>query len=216
MFVCGVVFERRARGGRAPLTCYSDACRRERNRRWIAEKRGSNQEHFCRWCGSSWVNIRGGSRHSFCSTDHKRSWELADKRARYESHPDTGRAVDCAECGTEFVRVQPNQIVCSARCRRRRSGRLRAAGRGHWAPTASLREAVWIRDDGICQLCDVPIPDGQRYDGVGKIPDWYPTLDHVVPRSKGGSNDIENLQLAHWICNVLKGASVGSVLPKAG
>ena len=31
------------------------------------------------------------------------------------------------------------------------------------------------------------------------------TLDHIVPRSKGGADTLENLQLAHAHCNKVKG-----------
>jgi len=31
------------------------------------------------------------------------------------------------------------------------------------------------------------------------------TLDHIIPRSKGGSDAAENLQLAHARCNKIKG-----------
>lgn len=31
------------------------------------------------------------------------------------------------------------------------------------------------------------------------------TIDHKIPKSKGGTNDIKNLQLAHQVCNKVKG-----------
>ena len=31
------------------------------------------------------------------------------------------------------------------------------------------------------------------------------TIDHIVPRSKGGSDDMENLQLLYQACNSVKG-----------
>jgi 5-methylcytosine-specific restriction endonuclease McrA len=34
------------------------------------------------------------------------------------------------------------------------------------------------------------------------------SLDHVVPISKGGTDEPENLKLAHFICNVRKGNKV--------
>lgn len=35
------------------------------------------------------------------------------------------------------------------------------------------------------------------------------TVDHVIPRSKGGSNRIDNLQPAHKMCNEYKADNVG-------
>jgi 5-methylcytosine-specific restriction endonuclease McrA len=34
-----------------------------------------------------------------------------------------------------------------------------------------------------------------------------PTFDHIRPRTKGGSDEAENLQLAHADCNKRKGDS---------
>lgn len=50
------------------------------------------------------------------------------------------------------------------------------------------------RDGPDCRICLKPFLDGQER-----------TFDHIKPRSKGGTWDIENLQLAHKRCNALKG-----------
>lgn len=31
------------------------------------------------------------------------------------------------------------------------------------------------------------------------------TFDHHVPMSKGGDDELDNLRLAHWMCNQIKG-----------
>lgn len=35
----------------------------------------------------------------------------------------------------------------------------------------------------------------------------YPSIDHIVPMSKGGGHVWENVQVAHIICNTEKGDS---------
>ena len=60
--------------------------------------------------------------------------------------------------------------------------------------TERLRR-IYERDKSICGICH------KRVDLNGKRP---AAVDHIVPRSQGGSDDDENLQLAHSICNSKK------------
>lgn len=46
---------------------------------------------------------------------------------------------------------------------------------------------------GNCYLCHKPFKSKKDI-----------TLDHLIPKSKGGTNDIENLRLAHSECNEAK------------
>lgn len=58
------------------------------------------------------------------------------------------------------------------------------------------RSARWmkrqlIRENGaICGICNDPIENMKDV-----------TLDHIVPSSKGGADEYENMQLAHYECN---------------
>ena len=58
-----------------------------------------------------------------------------------------------------------------------------------------------LRNQGnICKLCNKPI-------NVALSPEHFMsvTLDHKLPRSFEGSNNIKNLQLAHKKCNLARG-----------
>lgn len=59
-----------------------------------------------------------------------------------------------------------------------------------------LRREVADRDRWRCWLCWLPIDPECPVDI-----DLYGTLDHMLPRSEGGSNEIYNLRFAHKICN---------------
>lgn len=58
------------------------------------------------------------------------------------------------------------------------------------------RLIVLERDDGACGICGEDI-DPQNYD-----------LDHIVPTSRGGVHELDNLQLAHRACNSRKATSL--------
>ncbi|MER6307816.1 HNH endonuclease [Streptomyces chattanoogensis] len=63
---------------------------------------------------------------------------------------------------------------------------------------------IYERDQWICQLCH------QAIDSVVEWPDLRSaTLDHIKPVTLGGAHTAENLQAAHWVCNVRKGDAWG-------
>ena len=54
-------------------------------------------------------------------------------------------------------------------------------------------ERISLRDNDKCQYCGAPATTTSM------------CVDHVIPRNKGGSHDIENLKLACVTCNSTKG-----------
>lgn len=60
--------------------------------------------------------------------------------------------------------------------------------------------AVLQRDNGKCQLC------GGKVHMNKKSPHpLSPSLDHILPLTKGGKHEQKNVQLAHLRCNISKG-----------
>jgi 5-methylcytosine-specific restriction endonuclease McrA len=71
-------------------------------------------------------------------------------------------------------------------------------------PTRSLdKHEIYNVFDHTCFICgewiDINLEPG--------LP-WSPTLDHVIPKSKGGSGDWFNFAPAHALCNHRKGDTV--------
>src|SRR5258708_4037974 len=58
---------------------------------------------------------------------------------------------------------------------------------------ALSRKNILLRDRNSCQYCGVGLPSGEL------------TLDHVIPRSRGGSSTWENLVACCHACNRRKG-----------
>lgn len=62
------------------------------------------------------------------------------------------------------------------------------------------RNVVFERDDYACQICMEPLD----MDAARSTP-LAPTVDHIVPLSKGGHHTYANTQAAHFRCNTAKG-----------
>lgn len=68
-------------------------------------------------------------------------------------------------------------------------------------------EKLLKRDGGICQICGRPVDCKDVANGHARS--LYPTLDHIIPLSKGGTHTWDNVQLAHMGCNAGKRDRVG-------
>lgn len=130
----------------------------------------------------------------------------------------------CQECGREFTRHEyminskrTNRIkkwvptFCCRDCMIRASNRSGRAYRRRRERKLTYKaiplKALVKRDGGICQICGEPVDstDGW-YDerDIFHIGRNYPTVDHIIPLTKGGDNTWDNVQLAHQHCNSAK------------
>ena len=57
-----------------------------------------------------------------------------------------------------------------------------------------IKRQLIARDGAVCAICGKPITNMKDC-----------TIDHIVPISKGGQTTVDNCQLAHFKCNVMKG-----------
>jgi 5-methylcytosine-specific restriction endonuclease McrA len=98
--------------------------------------------------------------------------------------------------------VQWNRDQVKAyKLRRQAEGRpLRMGGGGGPYIPELIRRAVYERDDWTCLLCSRPVDRS-----ADPQSDWYPSLDHILPQSKGGKHTLENLRAAHRWCNSVRG-----------
>ena len=76
----------------------------------------------------------------------------------------------------------------------------------------SIRNRVFRRDNYQCRRCGLlGWRVRHRSGGYGhhtQKDSVYLSIDHVVPRSRGGSNEMSNLQVLCTMCNVRKGTRI--------
>lgn len=109
----------------------------------------------------------------------------------------------CAECGETFI-AYGGTSYCSDECRRRNSNRKRELkkrrvyAKGKVDTNISLKKLA-KRDNYKCQLCGGIVDMSKDTND-----DWYGSIDHIVPISKGGTHTWGNVHLAHRYCNTVK------------
>jgi 5-methylcytosine-specific restriction endonuclease McrA len=128
------------------------------------------------------------------SAFRQRAERLADKAAAGTSG---GKLVwvqgACIVCASPYLSRGAQSRYCSLACRDKNRSRS-------FGLTWLDRMALFARDGWACQLCSEPVDYA-----ASPQSDWYPTLDHIVPRSKGGGNEESNLRTAHRWCNSVRG-----------
>lgn len=74
------------------------------------------------------------------------------------------------------------------------------ARRGLGAEHQAIAPQILERDRWICQLCMKPI----SRTAPPRTP-FAPSIDHIVPVSRGGTGHPSNLRAAHYSCNSARG-----------
>ena len=66
---------------------------------------------------------------------------------------------------------------------------------------AVTQDFIYERDKGICYLCG----NLTYKDYENRPANQRATIDHIIPISKGGNHTFENVRIACWRCNSIKG-----------
>lgn len=125
--------------------------------------------------------------------------------------------LECSECGKMYFSDRSDRKTCSAICSNKRNNRIKEMKRRinmqcngaiDWDITL---EKLIQRDKNKCYICGKEC-DKEDYliDANGNfiVGPNYPSIDHVVPISKGGTHTWDNVRLAHHACNTLKSNKV--------
>jgi len=137
---------------------------------------------------------------TYCS---RRCKDIAKNRAarsrRIESMPDRW----CLHCGDYMPRtMRADAVFCSDVCNSAAHAvtRVHASRKAEARPSRLVfRAEIAERDDWTCGICGEPVDKRLTHPSPG-----YGSIDHVVALAAGGGNEIENLQLAHLVCNLRK------------
>lgn len=117
----------------------------------------------------------------------------------------------CPVCGETTSRP----IYCSDRCARKAGNKSHETKRRLKIKSALVDrditlEGLYKRDSGRCHICGLQCnwEDYTTREGTVLVGDWYPSIDHVIPLSKGGKHAWSNVKLAHMRCNSWKSDKV--------
>ena len=172
----------------------------------------------CKICGKPFNKTHPNNK--YCSEKcSSRADAIRDveKYAKYRlEHPKT-----CIECGVLFNWNDNKQIYCSKKCVKKNNNRnhpklnrkkqeriKKLKANGEYDNSLTL-EALRLRDKDTCSICGKKVipKDFIWRNGTFIVGLKYPSIDHIVPVSKGGTHTWDNVQLAHMDCNSIKNAN---------
>ena len=128
--------------------------------------------------------------------------ELAlQKKIKAKEHP-------CAVCGQ--ITMKPK--YCSKKCQEKVIRKNKELKRERIIKDAIVDkdislEKLYKRDKGTCYICGLQCnyDDYVMRGDVFIAGDYYPSIEHIKPLSKGGLHSWNNIKLAHRRCNTFKG-----------
>ena len=124
------------------------------------------------------------------------------QREKDKEHP-------CAVCG----HTTKHPVYCSKKCANKVKHKNNEIKRQRKIKNAIVDkdislEKIYQRDKGICYICGLKCfySDYVKKDNTFIAGNYYPSIEHIKPLSKGGLHSWDNVRLAHRICNTMKGA----------
>jgi 5-methylcytosine-specific restriction endonuclease McrA len=183
----------------------------------------------CKTCGHEFTKLRtsfcgeNGKNKTHCpecdrleqEAKHKQQEKLKRERERERALAITGKQLSfniCPVCSEVF---EGTGKFCGERCRKK-AGRKnykhqrRVRVRSQIVDKNILIEPLAMREHNRCYLCGKLVDWNDKY-MVGNttvVGSTYPSIEHIIPISKGGLEAWTNVKLAHMKCNREKGSKI--------
>jgi hypothetical protein len=205
---CGKKLDATVGAGRPKRNC-SRLCR-ERHRQKLNRKPANT--FACEYCHSQ---FEATTKRRFCTQPCRYQGNLLQQKAKYKEtqkakYPDGLATKPCGWCNEprtfEYRKGGHNafhpKCTIEAQRARYRIKTVKRQGLVNKPSRLAADEVVRIYGNN-CAVCSEPIDlTLLRTSKMGL------TVDHWIPLSKGGSDDMSNLRPAHWICNRRKSNSL--------
>lgn len=174
-----------------------------------AEETKSIIVHSCGICGQAIIGKQANA--MYCSVA---CGKVAAARQKHEKH--VGER-ECNYCGKAFVpELRGMWAFCSESCKQKQENKAKRQHRhtrkalkkcnGEIDHSISLEKLI-KRDKSVCHICGRKCDKRDfMVDATGNfiVGGNYPSIDHILPLSKGGSHTWNNIKLAHFDCNRIK------------
>lgn len=174
------------------------------------KQKTNEKKKKCIYCGKEFSYCKNDMCQE-CIEEFKKMKELYKKTIQESKKEYKTQICEC--CGKEFYPRRHGTKYCSERCARKTSNKRkdilrdkRLKENGEIDNSITL-EKLYKRDNGICKICGKKCNyNDYREDENGTfiVGNNYPSIDHIIPISKGGQHTWDNVQLAHMICNSIK------------
>ena len=194
----------------SPVDIRCKACGHEFTRSMIG-LRHLNKKHECPNCKAEKKRTEEEKKQELQAQKKIIVYQNKVKRAKCTQY----EMATCKCCGSLFVQARKGTDYCSFECRKKVSCAIAKDRRIKRMKSVIVDrnitlEELYKRSNGRCALCG-ELCDYNDYYYRGKTfiaGNNYPSIDHIVPLSKGGLHSWENIQLAHRSCNTAKRDSV--------
>ncbi len=147
---------------------------------------------YCTICGEEY--IPRATNQKYCSLVCRTNYYEKQRNPRHQKIVLLTRK-NCVLCGRVFLPKQPTQRFCKVECNRKHHKKKyeMALINGTSEHYLKLRFEAFKRDNFTCQYCGRTAQDSVRL-----------VADHIIPRSKGGKDNLNNLITACEECNLGK------------
>lgn len=191
------------------IECYADILKEEKHKRDELKRLEWEKHHIkkCVTCNETFEAFTSDS--LYCSD------ECRPYKQKVEEFPK-----ECSTCGDIFLTNHNINKFCSNKCRRKAENRKKeirkdirmkkAKANGHFDSDITLEKLI-KRDGMDCYIChkDCAWDDHTiTSDGHFLIGKTYPTIEHVIAISNGGTHSWDNVKVACYECNTKKGTKL--------